>query len=189
MMHEPIRFWNPPREFAALQDEIMSTIESVLRGGDLVMRHHMEDFERNFARFVGRKDAVSMSNCTDALRLTLEALGVGPGDEVVTVAHTFVVTMAAVHHVGAAPILVDVGPDHNLDVDLLEAALSPRTKAIIPVHLNGRLCEMDRLMELADSSGIPVLEDAAQGRGAVRGARGMAAPKGYSILPDIEAVT
>jgi dTDP-4-amino-4,6-dideoxygalactose transaminase len=161
-----VRFWNPPREYAALKTEIMSTIDGVLSDGDLVMRHQMEDFERNFAAFVGRQEAVSMSNCTDALRLTLEALGVGPGDEVVTVAHTFVATMAAIHHVGATPILVDVGQDHNLDVDLLEAALTPRTKAIIPVHLNGRLCEMDRLMALAKSREIPVLEDAAQSLGA-----------------------
>jgi len=126
----------------------------------------MEDFERNFAAFVGRRESVSMSNCTDALRLTLEALGIGPGDEVVTVAHTFVATVAAIHHVGATPVLVDVGQDHNLDVGLLEPALTPRTKAIIPVHLNGRLCEMDRLMTLANARGIPVVEDAAQSLGA-----------------------
>jgi len=144
----------------------MSTIATVLRGGDLVMRHQMEDFERNFAAFVGRRDAVSVSNCTDGLRLTLEALGVGPGDEVVTVAHTFVATLAAIHQVGATPVLVDVGLDHNLDAGLLEAVLTPRTKAIIPVHLNGRLCEMDRVMAVADSRLIPVLEDAAQALGA-----------------------
>lgn len=144
----------------------MSTIAAVLRGGDLVMRHQMEDFERNFAAFVGRRDAVAVSNCTDGLRLTLEALGVGPGDEVVTVAHTFVATLAAIHQVGATPVLIDVGLDYNLDAGLLEAVITARTKAIIPVHLNGRLCEMDRVMAVADSHQIPVLEDAAQALGA-----------------------
>ena len=87
----------------------MGVIGEVLARGDLIMRQQMFDFEDHLAHFVGTKYAVGMSNCTDGMRLTLEALGIGSGDEVITVAHTFVATMAAIHHVGAEPVLVDVG--------------------------------------------------------------------------------
>ena len=161
-----VRFWNPAREYENLEHEVMPAISSALRQGDLVMRQQMEDFERNLATFVGRSDSVAVSNCTDGLRLTLEALGIGPGDEVITVAHTFVATMAAIHHVGATPVLVDVGPDHNLDANLLEGVVTPRTRAVIPVHLNGRVCEMDRIMGFASKHDLIVVEDAAQALGA-----------------------
>jgi dTDP-4-amino-4,6-dideoxygalactose transaminase len=169
-----------------MEAEVMETIRSVLAGGDLVMRQQMLDFEEHLAAFVGAGEAVGVSNCTDGLRLTLEAIGVGPGDEVITVAHTFVATMAAIHHLGAQPVLVDVGDDHNMDVDLVERAITPRTKAIIPVHLNGRLTRMDRLMEIASAHSLPVVEDAAQALGAsfdgVRGgAWGLAAA--FSFYP------
>ncbi len=160
-----VRFVDFPRAFAEMETELMTTIREVLAGGDLIMREQMLTFERNLAEFVGTGDAIGVSNCTDGLRLTLEALGIGPGDEVITVAHTFVATMAAIHHVGATPVLVDVGDDHNLDVDLVEAAISPRTKAIMPVHLNGRLCRMDRLMEIARAHSLHVVEDTAQALG------------------------
>jgi dTDP-4-amino-4,6-dideoxygalactose transaminase len=169
-----------------MEAEVMETIRSVLAGGDLVMRQQMLDFEEHLAAFVGTGEAVGVSNCTDGLRLTLEALGVGPGDEVITVAHTFVATMAAIHHLGAQPVLVDVGDDHNMDVDLVERAITPQTKVIIPVHLNGRLTRMDRLMEIASAHSLPVVEDAAQALGAsfdgVRGgAWGLAAA--FSFYP------
>jgi dTDP-4-amino-4,6-dideoxygalactose transaminase len=107
------------------------------------------------------------------LRLTLEALGIGEGDEVITVAHTFVATMAAIHHVGASPVLVDVGDDRNMNVDLIEAAITARTRAIMPVHLDGRLCRMDRVMEIAAKHSLIVVEDAAQALGAsYNGTRG-----------------
>lgn len=143
----------------------MGTIREVLAAGDLMMRQQMEDFEAHLAEFVGVGHGVGVSNCTDGLGLTLEALGIGPGDEVITVAHTFVATMAAIHHVGATPVLVDVGADHNMDVRLLETAVTPRTKAIIPVHLNGRLCQMETVMDVATAHGLQVIEDSAQALG------------------------
>lgn len=161
-----VKFWDPPAAFRAIEPEVMSAIHSVLASGDLIMRQQMLDFEQHLARYVGTNEAVGVSNCTDGLRLTLEALGVGSGDEVITVAHTFVATMAAIHHTGARPVLVDVGEDHNMDVDLVEHAINARTKAIVPVHLNGRLVEMDRLMELAHRYSLPVVEDSAQALGA-----------------------
>jgi dTDP-4-amino-4,6-dideoxygalactose transaminase len=168
-----VRFWEPGKEFQRIEAEVMETMREVLSKGDLIMRHQMLDFERNLAAFVGTSDAVGVSNCTDGLRLLLEAVGIGPGDEVITVSHTFMATMAVIHHVGATPVLVDVGDDHNMNVDLVEAAITARTKAIMPVHLNGRLCRMDRLMEFAKAHNLMVLEDTAQALGgAYMGVRG-----------------
>lgn len=161
-----VRFWEPGKEFLRIEDEVMSTMRSVLVNGDLMMRQQMLDFEHNLAAFVGTDDAVGVSNCTDGLRLLLEAVGIGKGDEVITVSHTFMATMAVIHHVGATPVLVDVGDDHNMDTDKLEAAITPRTKAIIPVYLNGRLARVDRVMEVAKAHKLLVIEDTAQALGA-----------------------
>ncbi len=163
---EEVRFWNFPRHFQILEDEVMADVLATLRAGDLVMRQQMLDFEAAFAARIGTEFCVGVSNCTDGLRLTLEALGIGDGDEVITVSHTFVATMAAIHHVGAVPVLADVGSDHLIDVEGIERLLTARTRAIIPVHLNGRVCQMDRLMAIAEAHGLHVLEDAAQAVGA-----------------------
>ncbi len=168
-----VRFWEPGKEFHRIEAEVMDTMRDVLSKGDLIMRQQMLDFEHNLASFVGTADAVGVSNCTDGLRLLLEAVGIGPGDEVITVSHTFMATMAVIHQVGATPVLVDVGADHNMNVDLVEKAITPRTKAIMPVHLNGRLVQMDRLMEIARSHDLLVIEDTAQALGgAYLGVRG-----------------
>ena len=168
-----VRFWEPGKEFLRIETEVMATMRDVLSKGDLIMRQQMVDFENNLAAFVGTSEAVSVSNCTDGLRLLLEALGIGPGDEVITVSHTFMATMAVIHHVGATPVLVDVGEDHNMDVEKVEAAITPRTKAIMPVYLNGRLVRMDRLMEIAKKHDLLVIEDTAQALGgAYMGVRG-----------------
>jgi aminotransferase EvaB len=161
-----VRFWEPGKEFLTIEDEVMSAMRNVLVAGDLIMRQQMLDFEQNLAAFVGTSDAVGVSNCTDGLRLLLEGVGIGPGDEVITVSHTFMATMAVIHQVGATPVLVDVGEDHNMDPDKLEAAITPRTKAIMPVYLNGRLVRMDRVMEVAKAHSLLVIEDTAQALGA-----------------------
>src|SRR5260370_28677817 len=144
----------------------MSTMRKVLVAGDLIMRQQMIDFEHSLASFVGTTDAVGVSNCRDGLRRLLEAAGIGRGDEVIAVSHTFMATMAVIHQVGATPVLVDVGDDHNIDTDKLEAAVTPRTKAIIPVDLNGRMVRMDRVMEVAKAHDLLVIEDSAQALGA-----------------------
>jgi dTDP-4-amino-4,6-dideoxygalactose transaminase len=163
---EEVRFWNFPRHFRAIEDEVMAEIVSTLRAGDLVMRQQLRNFEEAFGARIGTQFCVGVSNCTDGLRLTLEALGIGQGDEVITVSHTFVATLAAIHHVGATPVLADVGRDHLMDVGSVEGLLTENTRAIIPVHLNGRVCDMERLMPLADAHGVVVVEDAAQAVGA-----------------------
>ena len=165
-MEYSVRFWEPGKAFRAIEPEMLAVMRDVLESGDLVMRQQLLDFERHLAEFVGVADAVGVGNCTDGLMLILEALGIGPGDEVITVSHTFLATMGAIHRAGATPVLVDVGADHNLDVDQLEAAITPRSRAIMPVHLNGRLCRMERVMEVAERHGLLVVEDTAQALGA-----------------------
>jgi dTDP-4-amino-4,6-dideoxygalactose transaminase len=161
-----VRFVDYPAQFTRMEGEIMGTLRTVLSQGDLMLRQQLRDFEANLARFVGTRHAVGTSNCTDALQLSLRAAGVGAGDEVITVAHTFVATAAAIHHAGATPVFVDIGDDHNMDVARVADAVTSRTKAIIPVHLNGRLCDMPRLMSLAEAHRLIVIEDSAQALGA-----------------------
>jgi dTDP-4-amino-4,6-dideoxygalactose transaminase len=161
-----VRFVDYPAQFRSMEGEIMETIRAVLSRGDLMLRQQLRDFERNLADFVGTRYAIGTSNCTDALHLALRAAGVGAGDEVITVSHTFVATVAAVIHAGATPVLVDIGDDHNMNVEFVEAAITPRTKVILPVHLNGRVCDMGRLMAVADRYGLLVIEDSAQALGA-----------------------
>lgn len=165
-MNWEVRFVDYPAQFKKMEGDIMSTIADVLSRGDLMLRHQLRDFEANLAAFVGTKYAVGMSNCTDALHLSLRAAGIGPGDEVITVSHTFVATVAAIHYVGAIPILIDIGDDHNMNVDLLERAITSRTKAILTVHLNGKLCAMKQLMTITEKHELLVIEDSAQALGA-----------------------
>lgn len=145
---------------------ILDTIEDVLSHGDLMLRQQLRDFEAHLAEFCGTKHAVGTGNCTDALILAVRAANLGPGDEVITVSHTFVATAAAIHHNGATPVLVDIGDDHNMDPAAFEAAITPRTKAVMPVHLNGRSCDMRRIMAIAEAHDLIVIEDAAQALGA-----------------------
>ncbi len=161
-----VRFVDYPAQFQKMGNEIMETLNIVLSRGDLILRQQLQEFEEHLADFVGTKYAVGVSNGTDALHLALRAVGVGPGDEVITVSHTFVATAAAIHHAGATPVLIDIDDDHNMNVDLVEAAITSHTRAIMPVHLNGRLCDMGRLMEIAEKHDLLVIEDAAQALGA-----------------------
>ncbi|NQS97494.1 MAG: DegT/DnrJ/EryC1/StrS family aminotransferase [candidate division Zixibacteria bacterium] len=164
-MEYEVRFIDYPKQYKKIRKEILETIDTVLSRGDVMMRRQMRHFENNLAAFVGTKYAVGTSNCTDAMHLTLRAAGIGAGDEVITVSHTFIATAAAIHHAGAAPVLVDIGEDHNMNVDLLEAAITPQTKAIIPVNLNGRLCDMEKVLAIAEKHGLIVIEDTAQSLG------------------------
>src|SRR3954453_1288062 len=119
-------------------------------------------FEDEFARYVGAPYAVAVPNCTTALHLALHALGVGPGDEVVTVSHSFIATANAVRYCGAEPVFVDIDPrTYNMDPALLEAAITPRTRAILPVHQVGLPCDIEAIRAVAERHGLPVVEDAA----------------------------
>src|SRR5207244_8640600 len=116
-------------------------------------------FERRFADYLGRRHAFGVTSCTGALHLSLLALGVGPGDEVITTPLTFIATATAILEAGARPVFVDVEPDTgNLDAARIEAAITPKTRAIIPVHLYGQMCDLRRLREIADRYGLLVIE-------------------------------
>lgn len=165
-MDYKVRFVDYPLHYRNLESEIDAAIKEVLSRGDFIMRQHLEDFENNIAGFIGVKHAVGLNSGTDALYLSLLASEIGPGDEVITVAHTFLATVGAIINCGATPILVDVAEDFNMNVEQLEGTISSRTKAIIPVHLNGRLCDMERIMAIARKHNLLVIEDAAQALGA-----------------------
>jgi len=161
-----VPFVNYPEHYRRLWDEVMGVVTEVLSRGDLILRDQLRHFEENVAAFVGVKYAVGLNSGTDALYLSLLAANIGPGQEVITVAHTFVATVSVIHYSGATPILIDIGDDYNMHIDQIEKAISPRTKAIMPVHLNGRLCDMKKLMKIAKKHNLIVIEDAAQALGA-----------------------
>jgi dTDP-4-amino-4,6-dideoxygalactose transaminase len=161
-----VPFVDPRTHYRRLKPEIDFAITDTLAKGDLVLRQQLRDFEQHLAEFVGVKYAVGVNSCYHALHFSLLAAGIGPGDEVITVAHTFVATVSAIVHAGATPVLVDVREDYNLDPDALEAAITPRTRAVIPVHLNGRVCDMARIQAITEKHSLVVIEDAAQALGA-----------------------
>jgi len=165
-MEYKVRFVDMPKHYRILRDEILATIDAVLTRGDVILRDDLKVFEKNIAEFVGTEYAVGLNSGFDALHFSVRAAGIGPGDEVITVAHTFVATVAAVVHCGGTPILVDVGPDFNMDMENLEQAITPKTKAVIPVHLNGRLCDMGKLAAIAEKNNLLIIEDSAQALGA-----------------------
>jgi dTDP-4-amino-4,6-dideoxygalactose transaminase len=148
-------------------DELQDAIQGVLRSGHFIMGLNVKAFEEEIAKYLGVKHAIGLNSGTDALFLALRALGIGPGDEVITTAFTFFATAEAVSHVGATPVFVDIDPKtYNIDADLIEAAITPRTKAIIPVHLFGQMADMGKIMAIANKHGLKVVEDVAQAMGA-----------------------
>ncbi len=154
-------------QFAPIRDEVTAAVTRVLDSQVFIMGPEVEQFERQVAEYIGTEHAIGCASGSDALLLALMALGVGPGDEVVTVAFTFVATAGAIARLHAKPVFVDIDPvTYNLDPAKLEAAITPRTKAIIPVHLFGLAADMDSIMEVANAHRIPVIEDAAQAVGA-----------------------
>ncbi len=168
-----VRFVDYRQQYKKWGKEMMKEIEACLSNGDLMLRHQLENFEKNLAAYVGTKYAVGLSNCTDALHLAMRAAGIKTGDEVITVSHTFVATAEAIHMVGATPVLIDISDDHTMNVDLIEKAITPKTKAIIPVHLNGRVCTMDTILAIAQKHNLIVIEDSAQALGGeFKGKRG-----------------
>ena len=157
-----VPFVNYPEHYRRIWNEVLDAITEALSNGDLILRDQLRQFEENIASFVGVKYAVGVNSGTDALFLSLKAAGVGPEDEVITVAHTFVATVSVIVQCGAKPILVDVGDDMNMDVNQVEKVITPKTKAIIPVYLNGRMCDMEKLTEIANNHDLLIIEDAAQ---------------------------
>jgi dTDP-4-amino-4,6-dideoxygalactose transaminase len=166
MMNIP--FVDLRRQYMAVQEEVTTALMTVLDQAAFVGGGHVAQFEREFAAYCDVDHCIGVANGTDALELILRALGIGPGDEVITVVNTFIATAAAIVAVGATPVFVDVDPDtYQLDPQALPAALTPRTRAILPVHLYGHPADMDHITAFAAKHDLYVIEDAAQAQGAV----------------------
>jgi dTDP-4-amino-4,6-dideoxygalactose transaminase len=161
----PFNDLRPLRELLA--DELRAATERVLNGGWYILGPEVEAFEAEFASYHGVSHAVGVATGTDAIELALRAASIGPGDEVITVAHTAVATVCAIEQAGATPVLVDVdGGSYTLDPAAAEAAITPRTRAIVPVHLYGHPAKMTAITALAQRHGLLVIEDCAQAHGA-----------------------
>jgi dTDP-4-amino-4,6-dideoxygalactose transaminase len=165
-MAHRIKFVDPARNYQMIKQELDAVYFEVMTKGDLIDRGQLKQFEDNLAAFVGTEYAVGLNSGYDALHLSLRAAGIGPGNEVIVPAHTFVASASAIVNVGAKPVLVDVGKDFNIDCDKIEEAITPRTRGIMPVHLNGYLADMVRVMEVAAKYNLVVVEDACQSLGA-----------------------
>jgi dTDP-4-amino-4,6-dideoxygalactose transaminase len=175
------------RSHDLLRDQFHDVLDQVINSSEYVLGSTVNRFEREFATYCGSDHAVAVNSGTSALHLALEASGVGPGDEVITTPMTFIATAAAISYTGAKPVFVDVDPDTwNINPQMIQKAITPRTKAIMPVHLHGLMANMPAIMDLADQNGIVVIEDAAQAHGAsINGRRAstFGLVSGFSFYP------
>ncbi|MGZ9173515.1 MAG: DegT/DnrJ/EryC1/StrS family aminotransferase, partial [Candidatus Binatia bacterium] len=162
-----IPFVDLKAQHSALKDELSAAIQRVLESCQFTLGPEVAAFETEFANYCQAEHGVAVNSGTSALHLALLAAGVGPGDEVITVPFTFVATVSAIHYTGATPVFIDIDPrSFTMDVTQLEAAITDRTKAIIPVHLYGQPADMDPILSIAKAHGLVVIEDAAQAHGA-----------------------
>ncbi len=160
------------RQYREVKDEMDAAVSACLGSGQYILGPQVQRFEQEFADYIGVEHAVGVASGTDALFLPLKAMGIGPGDEVITTPFTFIATAEVIANCGARPVFADIEPGtFNLDASLVERAITPRTKAIILVHLFGQPADIDLLLELARGHGIQLIEDCAQATGAVYGQR------------------
>ncbi|MGC5015531.1 DegT/DnrJ/EryC1/StrS family aminotransferase [Streptosporangium sp. DT93] len=161
------RVWDYLPEYSSERADILDAVETVFRSGQLVLGESVRSFEEEFAAYHGVRHCVGVDNGTNAVKLGLQALGVGPGDEVITVSNTAAPTVVAIDAVGATPVFVDVRADtYLMDTGWVEAAITPRTRCLLPVHLYGQCVDMAPLERLAAAYGLVILEDCAQAHGA-----------------------
>ena len=183
----PLPLFDLARSWPELRDEVLEIVERIGETGAFSLGEELRAFEAEFAAYCGVAHGIGVANGTVAIELALAALGAGPGTEVVTVPHTFIATVEAIHATGATPVLVDIDPDTRcMDPAGLQAALSERTAAVVPVHLYGRPAPMDEILRICTAAGVPVVEDTAQAHGALLGDRragGIGAAGAFSFYP------
>ncbi len=163
-----VPFIDLSRQYQGLREEILATIDRVMASGQYILGPEVEAFEREAAEFCGVKHAIGVANGSDSLWLSMKCLGIGPGDEVITAPNSFIASAWSIAAVGATPVFSDVDESYNLDTQKLSQAITSRTKAIMPVHLTGRIADMDAILEIAQRHKLHVIEDAAQAIGATR---------------------
>jgi len=160
-----IPYVNLQKQWLEEREDLLPIIDKVLESAQLVGGDEVDKFEENIAKLCGTKYACGLNSGTDALMLALALSGIRKGDEVITPPNSFIASTAAIVHIGATPVFVDVLPDQNIDPYKIEASITEKTKAIMPVHLTGRMCDMDPIMDIAQKYGLAVIEDAAQSVG------------------------
>jgi dTDP-4-amino-4,6-dideoxygalactose transaminase len=161
-----IPFFNYPALFEEYSEDLTDIFKNISGRGAFIMQNDLSNFESNIEKYTGIKHAVGVANATDAIQLLLKAGGVGVGDEVIFCSHTMVATASAIAFTGATPIPVEAGSDHLIDPDSIIKAITSRTKAIIPTQLNGRVADMDKILNIAQEYGLQIYEDSAQALGA-----------------------
>lgn len=186
MAIKEVPFFNYRMAFAKDREAYIRLFSDVLDRGAFIMQSDVRDFEEDLARYVGVKHAIGLGNCTDALLVAVRCAGINPGDEVIFPSHTMVASPAAIHYAGAIPVPVDCGDDHMIDPESVRKAITGKTRAIMPVQLNGRVSDMAAIESIASEHGLTVVEDAAQAlggkfQGRMAGTFGVAA--GFSFYP------
>ena len=162
-----VDFFNLTRQFSLIKKEVDKEINKVLKSGWFVLGEELRKFEFNFGKYIGAKFCFGVNSGTDALRIALKSCGIKKGDEVITVANTFVSTALVISDIGASPVFIDIGDDFLIDASKIEKKITPLTKAIIPVHLYGAPADMDTIMKIAQKHNLRVIEDACQAHGAL----------------------
>lgn len=169
---ESINVWGYLKEYAETKEELLKAVTEVFESGTLILGQKVRDFEQAYSDYIGVKYGVGCDNGTNAITLALKALGIGEGDEVITVSNTAIPTVSAIVTAGATPVFVDIDPEtYLMDVTKVEATITPKTKAILPVHLYGQCVDMDPLLDIAKKHQLYVIEDCAQAHGAEYGGR------------------
>jgi len=161
-----VPFVNLGLQYQRLQNEILKKFDEISSKGSYVLGDELIQFEKNFAKYCGTSFAIGVGNGSDALFFSLLALGINKGDEIITVPNSFVATAWAIANAGARLVFVDVGDDYNIDPNLIRKAINPKTKAILPVHLTGRIADMEKIQEISFEHNLYIIEDAAQAVGA-----------------------
>ncbi|CAN5589272.1 DegT/DnrJ/EryC1/StrS family aminotransferase [soil metagenome] len=189
-----VPFYDVKAQYDELASEIDAAVHGVVSSGGYVLGPEHNAFEREIAEYQGVRHAIGVANGTDAIRIALDCAGIGPGDEVITTAFTFVASIETIVQVGATPVLVDIEPEtFQIDPALIEAAITERTKAIMPIHLFGQVCDMDAVMAIASRHGLVVIEDAAQAigssyKGVPAGAFGLVAGVSFYVTKNLGAI-